>query len=125
MMIFINECYKNTLICKEHVKGFLTILSFFAPHVAEEINEIVFKDNTFLYNSDFPKINEVKNENKIINLPIQINGKLRIVIEINKNMTKQEIIDFLMKDSLFTKYLINNSYKNVIYVPNKIMNFII
>jgi leucyl-tRNA synthetase len=45
MMIYVNACYQNKKLCKPHVKGFLVALSCFAPHLAEEIYEHVFKTN--------------------------------------------------------------------------------
>jgi leucyl-tRNA synthetase len=46
MMIYINECYKNTKFYKKHLLGFLSILSCFAPFISEEINIEVLKNKT-------------------------------------------------------------------------------
>jgi leucyl-tRNA synthetase len=45
MMVYINECYVDKIIYKEHMLGFLVILSCFAPHLAEELNNIVLNNN--------------------------------------------------------------------------------
>jgi leucyl-tRNA synthetase len=45
MMVYINECYENKVLCTKHLQGFLVCLSCFAPHLAEELNEVYLKNN--------------------------------------------------------------------------------
>jgi leucyl-tRNA synthetase len=125
MMIFMNEGVKHTLFLKKHIKGFLTILSFFTPCLADEINEIVFNDNTLLFNQPFPEYDENKIKNDETMLPVQINGKLRMCVECKEDETQSEIEKKIMKDEKFLKYLEGKSAKKVIYVKGKIINFIV
>jgi leucyl-tRNA synthetase len=46
MMVYINECYKNKVLLKNHLEGFLVILGCFAPFLAEELNEQILKNNS-------------------------------------------------------------------------------
>jgi leucyl-tRNA synthetase len=125
MMIFFNECniYKN--IYKEHVKGFLTILSFFAPHLAEELYSHIFKTNKSIVGEEFPKYDDKIISLATFNLPIQVNGKLRATIEVEKTISESEAIELSFGNENVLKYVPDRKYKKVIFVNGKIINFIV
>jgi len=125
MQIFINECYKEKKFSYEQMVGFLTVLSFFAPHIAEEINHEILKNNTLLFHNKFPTYNPEYTVSKTLTLPIQINGKVRGTIEIDVDASKEYCISKALKNVNVKKYIINGQYKKVIYVKNKILNFIL
>ncbi|MDR3249811.1 MAG: leucine--tRNA ligase [Mycoplasmataceae bacterium] len=123
MMIYINECYENKILYKQHLQSFLVCLSCFAPFVAEELNATILKSKISITKYKWPKYDKKLTLKSTINLPIQINGKLRHTIEIKKDIDEKKIIEIALKEEQLEKY-IKQGYKKIIYVKNKILNFI-
>jgi leucyl-tRNA synthetase len=61
----------------------------------------------------------------MLNLPIQINGKLRHTILVNRNINERDAINEALKHEQILKYITNGNYKKAIFVKEKILNFII
>ena len=60
-----------------------------------------------------------------IKLPVSVNGKLRGNIEIDENLSKEEILKLAKQEENVSKYLDNHEIVKEIYVPNKILNIVI
>ena len=58
-------------------------------------------------------------------IAVQINGKTRSVINLKKNLNKEEIVNYAKKDTKISKYINNKKIIKEIYVPEKILNFVI
>ncbi|QCI16107.1 leucine--tRNA ligase [Buchnera aphidicola] len=56
---------------------------------------------------------------------VQINGKKKCTIKISKNLKKEEILLYIQNQNIITQYLKNSDVKKIIYVPNKIINFVL
>ena len=121
-MTMVNEFYKAKKINKAEFRTFLELLNPFAPHITEELNEnLGFKET--LAQSSWPTYDEEKTKEDIINLPIQMNGKLRatidIVIDSDEEVVKNAVHEAI-KDRLEGKTIVKE-----IYVKNKIYNVVI
>ena len=93
------------------------------PHISEEIWSNL--DNSDLcINQKWP-IEEISNIKTKIKIAIQINGKTRNVLEINNSDKKEDIINTVKKNNKINKYLLSKTIVKEIYVPNKIINFVI
>ena len=93
------------------------------PHISEEIWSNL--DNSDLcINQKWP-IEEISNIKTKIKIAIQINGKTRNVLEINNSDKKEDIINMVKKNNKINKYLLSKTIVKEIYVPNKIINFVI
>lgn len=119
-MTFLKKIKEDGFITKAEFKIFTIILNPLAPHITSEIYEEVFNED--ILNAKWPEYDKNYLEKNEIIIPIQINGKLKKTININKE-TKEEDIIKIIKD----KYpkLINNEIKKVIYIKGKIINIII
>ena len=89
MMIFINSAYKEEVIPTEYAEGFLKLLNPVAPHITEELWNELGHNESIAY-EPWPTFDEEKTKNDTMNLPIQINGKLRATIEIAMNEDEQK-----------------------------------
>ena len=123
-MTMVNEFYKAKTINKAEYKTFLQLLNPFAPHMTEEIYERIGEKDT-IANTKWPEYDEAKTIEDKIEIPVQINGKLKATISINRDADQDEI-----KQSVNTNETIQNaiSGKNVvkeIYVKNKIYNIVV
>ena len=122
-MSFVNEIYNDKKISKQELKTLLTLLYPFAPHLAEEINE-VNKLGEFICLSTWPKTLDVEIV-KNIKLPIQINGKVKAFVDMKENLSKEEVFKMVKENERVVSLLNDHEIVKEIYVPNKIINFII
>ena len=121
-MTLCNDIYKEKRINKKEYQTLLLLLNPFAPHITEEIWEKQ-KFTPKIYDSKWPICDETKLIKNSINLPVQINGKMRGTIEIVSDLKQEEILEKIKKDSVISKY-ISNDIKKIILVPNRIINII-
>ncbi len=117
MMIFVNTIKQDGFITKEELKEFLIILNPFAPFITSEMFEKVFKDD--ILQQQFPTYNKDKLLENEIEIPVQVNGKVKGTIKIALNEEQNSVIE-KAKNLLNLKETLKE-----IYVPNKIINLIV
>ncbi|MEX1052293.1 MAG: class I tRNA ligase family protein, partial [Patescibacteria group bacterium] len=126
LMEFLNSWEKSKnggQLTIENIKKFLKILSPYAPFITEELWSTVFKENKSIHLGKWPEVDESSMIKKDINIPVQVNGKLRGVITVEReDLEKEEIIKLSKKDPKIQQYLENKKVE-VIYVKGKILNF--
>ena len=121
-MTMVNEFYKLKRINKAELKTFLTLLNPFAPHITEELNEqIGYKEEIATYT--WPQYDEAKTIDDKIELPIQVNGKLRATIQIDLD-EPEETIKPQVHEAIANK-LDGKTIVKEIYVKNKIYNVVV
>lgn len=125
MMIFINECYKYETLYKDFLKNFIVILSCFAPFISEEINSLFLKNTNCVFDNAWPKYDEAKLKEDKVKIPIQILGKTREVLEFDIDLEEAKIVEIAKSNPKIQKWLENKNVVKIIYVKNKILNFII
>ncbi len=123
MMIFINECYKNPQVPKEYLEGFLRLLNPIAPHITEELNQVVLGNQHTMAYDPWPTFDEEKAKETKVTIIVQVNGKIRDKIEMNKDSSKEELEKVAFASSKAKIYITNNIIK-VIIVPNKLVNIV-
>ena len=105
------------------LKRLAILLQPFIPHISEEIWSNL-RNGGLCINQTWP-VEKVFQKNTKINIAVQINGKTRAVIEIKSDTKKDEIIEMTKKDIKIKKYLESKEIIKEIYVPNKIINFVL
>ena len=122
MMIFINNVYKEDIFPKEYAEEFLKLLNPIAPHITEELWNMLGHNNTIAYEK-WPTYDESKTVSNQITLPIQFNGKLKGTINISvdedENSVKQKVHEAI-DSKLEGKTIVKE-----IYVKNKIYNIVV
>ncbi len=123
MMIFINTVYKEDVFPKEYAEEFLKLLNPVAPHITEELWQTVLNHNETISYSKWPVYDESKTIDDEIELPIQVNGKLKKTVKIILNSDEQTVKDLVHKEcsSLFE----GKTIVKEIYVKNKIYNIVV
>ncbi len=109
----------SNAVLKDSVTQIMRLMIPFTPHLAHECLELLNCKNI----NDWPKI-----ERNIINdikLAVQINGKTRDIINIKKDLNKEEVFSFVKKNSKAKKYIEDKKINKTIFVKNKIINLII
>ncbi|MCI6266772.1 MAG: leucine--tRNA ligase [Erysipelotrichaceae bacterium] len=124
MMIFINAVYKETVFPKAYALNFLKLLNPIAPHITEELWSLMGHDNTIAY-EPWPVYDEEKVKENELEIGVQVNGKLRGTIKVEKDADK-EILEKLAKDEEnVKKHLEGKQIVKVIVVPNRIVNIVV
>ena len=99
----------------------LTIMSPVIPHFTSECLEIL-GENQF---QNWPKVNNKYLENEIVNIVIQINGKKRGVINVNKDINESNLIKEIKKDDKLNKFFDVNKISKTFFVKNRLMNILL
>lgn len=116
------ELSKKSGVDKETLKAFTILLAPFAPHIGEELwRELGGSDSVF--HAAWPTYDESHKEVDTIEVPVQVNGKTRLVIELDANITKDAAIKAGEK-ALMDAGKLTGSIKKEIYVPKKIINIV-
>ena len=122
IMIFVNAAYKEKNIPKEYAEGIIKLFNPIAPHITEELWSMYGHTDTITY-EPWPTFDEAKTIDEEIELPIQINGKVKGTIVISLDADEQTV-----KDSAHTELANLLEGKNIIkeiYVKNKIYNIVV
>ncbi len=123
MMVFVNEAYKQEFIPIEYASGFIKLLNPIAPHITEEIWQILGHKNTISY-EPWPLYDESKLALEEIEVAIQVNGKLRDRIHIKPDTPEDEVKEMALKQENVLRHIENKQIRKVIYVKNKIVNIV-
>jgi leucyl-tRNA synthetase len=121
-MIFLKRVKEDGFITKEELRQFLILLNPIAPHITSEMYEIVFGGD--IIDDSWPKYDEKYLVEDEIEVPIQINGKLRGVVKAGKEATKEEIFEIAKNSPEIAKYLTAEP-KKIIYIAGKIFNIVV
>jgi leucyl-tRNA synthetase len=123
MMELINEVYKVGKINKAELKTFITLLNPVAPHITEEMWERAGLEGR-LYQTIWPECDEEKTVDSVVEVPVQVNGKLRSVIKINKGATSEEVERIALADEEVKKFIDGKEIVKKIYVPERIFTIV-
>ena len=122
LMEFVNYFYSKGLNAQSK-SVYIQLLAPFAPHLCEELWSKINNKSIFL--SLWPEYNKKYLEKDNVNIAIQVNGKLRASIEVDKNIDKEELIEMCKNHSNVIKFISEKEIIREIYVPNKIVNIVI
>lgn len=120
VMILVNEVYKVGKISNEEYKKLITIISPFAPHLASELFDVMGYGK--YENAIWPQIDESALVLDEIEIPIQVNGKLRSKIIVSRTASEDEIKAKAVEE---VKAYIEAGIKKIIYIPGRIFNIVV
>lgn len=120
LMALLNDFVKKGSITRAEYATFLALLNPVAPHITEELWSTCGYQG-YLYEQPWPEYEEAKTVENTIQIPVQINGKTKTVIQIPLDITKEDAIA-MGKEALGNK--LNGTIVKEIYVPKKIVNIV-
>ncbi|PTH58827.1 leucine--tRNA ligase [Staphylococcus agnetis] len=123
LMVFINDCYKADKINKSYIEGFVKMLAPIAPHLGEELWSILGHESTITY-QPWPSYDEQLLEGDMVEIVVQVNGKVRAKLEISKNATKEEMEQIALDNENIKGAIEGKEIKKVIAVPQKLVNIV-
>ena len=124
MMIFINSASKEDVIPKEYAEGFVKLLNPVAPHITEEIWNRFGHSNTITYEA-WPTYDETKLVEDTVEIPVQINGKVRTTISISAGASQDDVKNTVHQNSNIQSQIDGKTVVKEIYVKNKIYNIVV
>lgn len=125
MMEFLNDWEKGSAgLSGGEAKNFLKILSPFAPFLAEKLWREVYKETGSVCNEGWPKVSDKALHDAPIMLPVQVQGKVRGLISVTMVTEKEEVEKIALADEKIAKHIAGKPYK-LIFVPGKILNFVV
>ncbi len=126
MYNFLNKELEKKISKKILIENYSKILKLMSPFIPHFTSECLQELSKFqIENNIWPKINEKILESEKINIVIQINGKKREIIEVQKNTNEEEILKIINSNEKLSNYINKNEIIKKIFVPNRIMNLII
>ncbi len=124
MMILSTEMDKAESVTREDFKIFLQILSPFAPHITEELWNMLGEKKSINL-SEWPKHDENLIKDEEVKIVVQINGKLRTEIFVKANENEEDVKRKVLKDENVLRHIAGKEIKRVIYVKNRLVNIVI
>jgi leucyl-tRNA synthetase len=122
-MEFYNN-YNNKIFTKDQIERLITISTPIMPHLAEELWHLTGHKKSVTENR-WPKIDEEMLVEDVIEIPIQINGKVRDRVEIKKDMTEDQVKEIVLSKEKMKKLLKDCDIKKFIYIEDKIVNIVV
>ena len=120
MMALINDFYKKNAVTKGEFKTLITLLNPVAPHITEELWKIMGFEGR-VYQTTWPEYDEAKTVESSVEIAVQINGKTKATMMIDKDADKDTVIA-KAKEEIADK--LTGDVVKEIYVPGRIVNIV-
>lgn len=124
MMTLINEIYLKKSITRGEMKTLITLLNPFAPHITEELFEIL-NFGGMLNESKWPEYDEALCIDDTVEIVAQINGKVKAKAVISRTALKDEVITLIKQDPKISEAIQGKTIIKEIYVPGKLVNLVV
>lgn len=124
MMSFLNEVTKKGSITKGEYKTFITLLNPVAPHMTEELWEMLGGEG-LLSLTAWPQYDEEKTVDDEIEIVVQINGKIRDKMSVAADLDRAGLESVAMESSRIKELTEGKSIVKVIAVPGKLVNIVV
>ena len=124
MMIFINAVYKEEVFPREYAEGFVKLLNPVAPHIGEELWEMLGHDKTIAY-EEWPKYDESKISDDEKEIAVQVNGKVRATIKISVYEDEESIKAKALEEENVKRHTDGKEIVKMIVIKGKIVNIVV
>ncbi|QUH19125.1 leucine--tRNA ligase [Alkaliphilus sp. B6464] len=124
MMALVNDFYDHGSVTKGDMKVFLTLLNPVAPHITEELwEELGFEG--MVYEATWPVWDEAKTIDNVVEIAVQINGKVKGQMVIAVDATADQLKEQFRNDTRLVDLLEDKTIVKEIYVPGRIYNIVV
>ncbi len=123
MMVLTNEFYKAEKLYVPYLKGFLKTLACIAPHMGEELWQILGHKDLIDF-EPWPKFDESKIVLSTIQIAVSVNGKLRATLDVALDMDEEELKKLALANEAIIRHTEGKEIKKIIVVKNKIINIV-
>jgi len=124
LMQFYNE-YSREKFDRDDIIKLLIVSAPMLPHISEEIWSKTIGISSSVHNQLWPEVDQNTLKDEMIEVPVQIQGKLRGKLFLSHDETEQSIKEKLLSNNTLSTWLSDKKIKKIIYVPNKIVSIIL
>ncbi|MDT9494546.1 leucine--tRNA ligase [Streptococcus mutans] len=125
LMIFVNAANKEEQLFIDYAKGFIQLLAPFAPHLAEELWQVLTQSGESLSYVTWPSYDESKLVEDEIEIVLQIKGKVRAKVVVSKDSSREDLEKIALANDKIQAEIAGKDIVKVIAVPNKLVNIVI
>ena len=124
LMIFNNEMMKMDKRYREPCETFVKLLQPFAPHLAEEMWQVLGHKESMAY-APWPKADASKAEESSVEVVFQVNGKVRAKAQVAKDMDKAALEKLALENERVKEFMAGKTVVKSIVVPGKLVNIVV
>ena len=110
---------------RAEVEPLVPLIAPFAPHLAEELWEHLGHEESVFLGGNWPSYDEDKTRETSVDLAVQVNGKLRATVRGPAGIDQEAAEELARSDENVARYLDDATVRRVIYVPNRLVNFVV
>ncbi|MBQ2941792.1 MAG: leucine--tRNA ligase [Clostridia bacterium] len=123
LMALVNDFYKKGSVTRGEYKTLITLLNPFAPHITEELWEMLSFGGV-LSDTSWPSYDEAKTVDEEIELAVMMGGKIKAKIMVASDATEDAIKETALADAKVTEALSGKTIVKIIVVPGKLVNIV-
>ena len=123
LMTLLNEIYDYGSITKKELRTFVSLLNPFAPHVTEEINELMGGD--MLAVSPWPTYDEAKCVDAEVEIVAQVNGKVRAKLSVAADIDAADAIALAKANDKISEEIAGKTIVKELYVKGRLVNIVV
>jgi len=123
MMEYLNEL-KHGEVNRELIEPLVIMLAPYAPHIAEEMWEILGHEGT-VFQASWPAYDERLASAGDVEIAVQVNGKLRSRLTVPRGMAEKDVLARVLADEAVKKFVDGQKVKKVIYVQDRLVNLVV
>ena len=124
LMIYCNHLQKCEQISTELITDLVKITGPFIPHLSEEFWSLLGHKES-ISNTPWPEFNETLTQTDEVTIAVQVNGKLRANISLNKDSGEEMAVNTALELEKVQNYTSEGTIVKTIYVPNRLLNFVV
>lgn len=124
LMIYCNHLQKCEQISTELITDLVKISGPFIPHLSEEFWSLLGHKES-ISNTPWPEFNETLTQTDEVTIAVQVNGKLRANISLNKDSGEEMAVNTALELEKVQNYTSEGTIVKTIYVPNRLLNFVV
>ncbi len=124
MMIFVNEYLNLEVKPRSAMERFVLLLSPFAPHVAEELWQLLGHAGS-LVREPWPVFDEEKTKVSVVEIVVQVNGKVRSKFNVEPGAGEEQIKQLALSDELVRKHIEGKEIVKTVVVKGKLVNLVV
>jgi leucyl-tRNA synthetase len=124
LMEFVNFFTGQVVRPRAAMESFSLLLAPMAPHIAEELWQVLGHDQTLTYEK-WPEFDPALLKDEQVEIPVQVNGKLRARIVVAADADGTQIEGIAREDPKIAPLLQGKTIRKVVIVPGKLLNFVV
>ena len=124
LMVLVRDITHEHPLPRQSAEAFVIMLSPFAPHLAEELWEVLGHAPSVAH-QPWPTFDPALIASPEMTIPLQINGKLRSKIQVAADSKEEDILAMARQDEKLQEWLQGKTPRKVIYVKKKLVNFVV